>query len=108
MIPVENVRLLRVEGGGFTKNYRQTEGDDDPLWQGDVGAHLVERVVTEINGLTVDPFRRSRLTVPIVDGIEVERKQTVVYSQDGEEVKREVKDLEELDVGVLRLYLVDA
>jgi len=106
LIPFANVRLQKVEGSGTSEDYGQAEGLDAARWTGDADAYLGERLVTEIENGELNQVGLRRLTFAANLNTGVQLGDHVTYEQDGILRRRQVREIEELDVvGLIRVQV---
>jgi hypothetical protein len=111
ILPFHNAYLTAIKGGGTSEDYDADEGAGTPKWSGEAQAHVVEEVVEVPNaGGALNEFRRTYVSVPstVRPSPELTSGDTIVFTKDGVTHERELRRVEPLEVGIIRLYLVDA
>lgn len=94
VIPVGNVTLTKIAGGGSSEDYDAPEGADPERWSGSEPAYLNEEVLTDLAGGELNQVSRSQLTYPRSLPV-AHRDDVLTYTQDGNSVTRRVQGVED-------------
>lgn len=103
--PLANATLTSIAGGGTSEDYDTGPGADTARWTGSVDAYLQERLEAQVAGQQLDAVDVSRLVVPLAEGLNARRGDTVTYSYGGETFSRTVQHLEQYRIfGTVSLW----
>lgn len=108
MLPVENVRLTSIVGGGFSEDWDDAAGTDTIKWSGDLGAYVQDRVLAQTVGNALSEAKQTTLTLNAIPNVDIVTGDTITYTQYGNPVTKVARDVEDHRViGILRVHVRD-